>query len=93
METKKVGRMRNGPCRRPLVLAGVPAALPLSFAVAGDSVADLARSQLVVYRLAPSGRCCVLGMVTGAGDNLKARELAVAHAAAFACGASKRVVR
>lgn len=59
----------------------------------GDSVASLKRSQLVVYRLTPSGRSCVLGVVAGAGDNLKARELADAHAPAFACGTSKRIVR
>lgn len=59
----------------------------------GDSVARLSRSRLVVYRLAPSGHSCVLGMITGASDNLKARELADAHAAAFACGTSKRIVR
>ena len=59
----------------------------------GDSIASLKRSQLVIYRLAPSGRSCVLGMVTGASDNLKARELADAHAPAFACGTSKRLVR
>lgn len=60
---------------------------------AGDSVASLKQSRLVVYRLAPLGHSCVIGMVTGAGDNLKARELANAHAPAFACGKSKRIVR
>ena len=59
----------------------------------GDSVANLARSRLVIYRLAPSGRSCVLGMVTGASDNLEARDLADAHATAFACGTSKRIVQ
>jgi hypothetical protein len=58
---------------------------------AGDSVANPARSRLVIYRLAPSGRSCVLGMVTGAGDNLKAREVADRHAAAFVCGTSKQI--
>jgi hypothetical protein len=60
---------------------------------AGDSVANLARSQLVIFRLAPSGRSCVMGVVAGADDNLKARKLADTYAPAFACGTSKRIDR
>ena len=59
----------------------------------GESVADLDRNQLVIYRTEPSGRSCVMGVVAGADDNLKAREMADRLAAAFVCGTSKQIVQ
>ncbi len=59
----------------------------------GESVANLDRNQLVIYRIEPSGRSCVMGVVAGAGDNLKAREVADRLAPAFVCGTSKQVVQ
>lgn len=60
----------------------------------GESVANLDRNQLVIYRIEPSGRSCVMGgVVVGASDNLKAREVADRLAPVFVCGTSKQVVQ
>lgn len=54
----------------------------------GPAVACLSSSRLVVYRLAPRGISCVMGVVKGsaADANAAARAIVDRHAAGFACG-------
>lgn len=58
----------------------------------GDSVGSLGKSRLVVYRLEPSGRSCVLGSIDGkrTNANAEARQLADRWAGSFVCGRSAR---
>ena len=57
----------------------------------GKSVGALKESRLVVYRIEPSGRSCVMAVVREPGANGKAREIVDSRAASFRCG-SKRIV-
>lgn len=56
----------------------------------GKSVGALKQSRLVVYRIEPSGRSCVMAVVREPGANQKARDIVDASAATFKCG-SKRI--
>lgn len=59
----------------------------------GKSVGALKESRLVVYRLEPGGRSCIMGDVVEPQANAEARALADGLAAGFACGKTKRVSR
>lgn len=56
----------------------------------GDSVGKLDRSRLVIHRIEPSGRSCIMAAVTGDGASGKARLLIDGSAERFVCGKSKR---
>lgn len=56
----------------------------------GKSVGALKQTRLVVYRIEPSGRSCVMAVVREPNANKKARDIVDAGAASFRCG-SKRV--
>lgn len=56
----------------------------------GDSVGKLDKSRLVVHRIEPSGRSCIMGAVTGSEAGNKARALVDGSAERFICGKSKR---
>jgi len=58
----------------------------------GQAVGRLDHSSLVVYRIEPSGRSCVMGMVDGArpNANAEARQLADRWGLDFVCGVSPR---
>jgi hypothetical protein len=56
----------------------------------GKSVGSLKQTRLVVYRIEPSGRSCVMAVVREPGANERARAIVDASAAAFRCG-SKRI--
>jgi hypothetical protein len=58
----------------------------------GPNVSTLNRTRLVVYRLEPGGRSCVMGAVDGArpNANAEARQLADRFAGSFVCGKSRR---
>jgi hypothetical protein len=60
---------------------------------AGDSIGKLNRSRLVVHRIEPSGRSCIMGVITGGGASDKARALIDGSAERFVCGTSKRAGR
>lgn len=67
---------------------GRPAAAIVRY-MSGDSVGKLNKVRLVVHRLEPSGRSCIMGVI--AGDNAgKARALVDRSADDFVCGKSKR---
>ncbi len=57
---------------------------------AGDSVGKLDKSRLVVHRIEPSGRSCIMAVVTGNDAGQKARLLIDSSAERFVCGKSKR---
>lgn len=59
----------------------------------GDSVGKLDKSQLVVHRIEPSGRSCIMGVITGSGASDRARALIDRSADHFVCGKSKPVGR
>lgn len=71
---------------------GKPAAAIVRYKL-GKSVGALKESRLVVYRLEPGGRSCIMGDVVEPLANAKARALAEGLAAGFRCGSSKRVSR
>ena len=56
----------------------------------GDSVGKLAKSRLVVHRIEPSGRSCIMGVISGRGATNKARALIDGSAVRFVCGKSRR---
>jgi hypothetical protein len=68
---------------------GTPFAAILRYRV-GSRIGRLSRTLLVVYRLEPGGKSCIMGEVAGADANAKARRLVDQHAAGFTCGTSKR---
>ncbi|QJP14877.1 hypothetical protein G3545_15215 [Starkeya sp. ORNL1] len=71
--------------------AGAPVAAILRYRV-GSRIGKLSRTLLVVYRLEPGGKSCIMGEVAGGADaNAKARRLVDQRAAGFACGTSKRL--
>lgn len=76
---------RNGPDGRPYAA--------ITRYKVGKSVGTLIESRLVVYRLEPGGRSCIMGDVVEPLANAKARALADGLAAGFVCGSSKRVSR
>lgn len=57
----------------------------------GRSVGKLTETRLVVHRIEPSGRSCVMAVLREPGANRRAREIVDASAAGFSCGSSKRV--
>jgi hypothetical protein len=59
----------------------------------GDSVGRLDRSRLVVHRIEPSGRSCIMSVVSGSGATNKARALIDRSADQFFCGKNKPVGR
>jgi hypothetical protein len=71
---------------------GKPVAAIVRYGI-GQRVGALKSFRLVVYRLEPSGRSCVMAVVNGPGANEKARAVADRDAAAFKCGSSKRLER
>ncbi|QZN98779.1 hypothetical protein [Chenggangzhangella methanolivorans] len=71
---------------------GRPAAAIVRYRV-GRSVGKLTESRLVVYRLEPGGRSCIMGDVVEPQANVKARALSDGLAGDFRCGSSKRVAR
>jgi hypothetical protein len=58
----------------------------------GAGIASLNETRLVVYRIEPSGRSCIMGVVAGGGPSAtrKARALIDRSAEKFVCGKSKR---
>lgn len=56
----------------------------------GDSVGKINKSRLVVHRIEPSGRSCIMGIITGNAANDKARVLIDGSADHFICGKSGR---
>lgn len=56
----------------------------------GDSVGKLNKSRLVVHRIEPSGRSCIMGVVSGSRASNKARALIDGSAEWFVCGKSRR---
>jgi hypothetical protein len=58
----------------------------------GANVSRLDRSRLVVYRIEPSGRSCVMSLVDGSrpNANAEARQIADRWSADFVCGVSAR---
>jgi hypothetical protein len=74
-----------------------PAGTPLAAIVryhSGRRIGLLDRPKLVVYRLEPGGRSCVMATVNGTqGANERARRLADRGAASFRCGVSRRLTR
>ena len=58
----------------------------------GPAIGRLAQSRLVVYRIEPTGRSCVIGSIDGGrtNANAEARQLADRWAAGFVCGSSSR---
>ena len=60
----------------------------------GPTVGRLDRPKLVVYRLEPSGRSCIMAVIDGApGANARAREIVDDGAQRFRCGVSRRLAR
>ena len=69
---------------------GAPVAAILRYSV-GSRIGKLSRTLLVVYRLEPGGKSCIMGEIAGGADaNSKARRLVDERAASFTCGSSKR---
>ena len=60
----------------------------------GPAIGRLSSSRLVVYRLAPGGRSCVMGVVRGSTQdaNAAARALIDRNAAGFVCGKNEAIV-
>lgn len=56
----------------------------------GQSVGRLNETRLVVYRIEPSGRSCVMAVVREPGANQKARDIVDRNASGYRCG-SKRL--
>lgn len=58
----------------------------------GPNVGRLDQSRLVVYRIEPSGRSCVMSLVDGnrPNANAEARQIADRWSAGFVCGVSAR---
>lgn len=58
----------------------------------GDAIGRLDRSRLVIYRIEPNGRSCILGTVDGGrpNANAEARQLADRWSGGFVCGVSAR---
>ncbi|MCX5515241.1 hypothetical protein C3941_12850 [Kaistia algarum] len=58
----------------------------------GTNIGRLDRSRLVVYRIEPSGRSCVIGLVDSSrpNANAEARQIADRWSADFVCGVSAR---
>ncbi|PZQ19229.1 MAG: hypothetical protein DI565_02315 [Ancylobacter novellus] len=67
-----------------------PAAAIVRYKV-GPSVGALKDSRLVVYRLEPSGRSCVMAAIREPGANDRARAIVERSAAGFRCGSSARI--
>ncbi|MDR4307714.1 hypothetical protein IHQ68_13910 [Chelatococcus sambhunathii] len=57
----------------------------------GRSVGALKETRLVVYRIEPSGRSCVMAVLREPGANQRARDVVDAKAATFRCG-SRRII-
>lgn len=55
----------------------------------GKSVGALKETRLLVYRIEPSGRSCVMAVVREPGANKKARAIVDAGAASFRCGSNR----
>ncbi len=55
----------------------------------GKSVGALKETRLVVYRIEPSGRSCVMAVLREPGANQRARDIVDARAATFRCGAKR----
>jgi hypothetical protein len=58
----------------------------------GANIGRLDHSRLVVYRIEPSGRSCVMSLVDGSrpNANAEARQIADRWSASFVCGVSAR---
>ncbi len=69
---------------------GVPVAAIVRYRI-GQRIGALNQTRLVVYRLEPGGKSCVMAVVKEPGANEKARAAADRNAAGFSCGSSKRL--